>query len=111
MGIAPSRWVCRHRRIAQRTLPNGRPYVFDLSDESHWLAQLRDHGFVVIRGVATPVQVSEAKGLLWDAIEKRFAADRQRRAAFDLNAEKYEGQSHIIFRVLPRQQTRRLKPR
>eukprot|EP00746_Dinoflagellata_sp_MGD_P166697 gnl/MRDRNA2_/MRDRNA2_96772_c0_seq1.p1 gnl/MRDRNA2_/MRDRNA2_96772_c0~~gnl/MRDRNA2_/MRDRNA2_96772_c0_seq1.p1 ORF type:complete len:321 (+),score=65.01 gnl/MRDRNA2_/MRDRNA2_96772_c0_seq1:98-1060(+) len=47
-------------------------YVFDLSDDANWLKHLRDHGFVVLRGVASGDQVCNAKGLLWDAICERF---------------------------------------
>lgn len=58
---------------APATLPADRPwYVFDLSDEANWLEQLRGHGFVVIRGIATTDQVCDAKDLLWDAICERF---------------------------------------
>jgi hypothetical protein len=54
-------------------LPPSEPwYVFDLSDEANWLKQLRSHGFVVIRGVASADQVCAAKDLLWDAICDRF---------------------------------------
>jgi len=47
-------------------------YVFEICDEAIWLKQLRDHGFVVLRGVATAEQVRDAKDMLWDGIQERF---------------------------------------
>eukprot|EP00419_Tripos_fusus_P053136 CAMPEP_0172809424 /NCGR_PEP_ID=MMETSP1075-20121228/8221_1 /TAXON_ID=2916 /ORGANISM="Ceratium fusus, Strain PA161109" /LENGTH=335 /DNA_ID=CAMNT_0013648637 /DNA_START=38 /DNA_END=1045 /DNA_ORIENTATION=+ len=47
-------------------------YMFHLADRVNWLEQLRAHGFVVIRGVATMEQVNVAKNLLWDAMCERF---------------------------------------
>merc|ERR1719321_2184043 len=53
------------------------PYSFDLSDEARWLAQLRDHGFVVLRGVGSSDEVATAKALLWDAVcDRHPSTDR-----------------------------------
>lgn len=51
--------------------PVKHPYVFELLDETGWLDQLQNHGYVVIRGVGSPEQVAEAKELLWQGIEER----------------------------------------
>eukprot|EP00931_Biecheleriopsis_adriatica_P018343 TRINITY_DN1288_c1_g1_i1.p1 TRINITY_DN1288_c1_g1~~TRINITY_DN1288_c1_g1_i1.p1 ORF type:complete len:325 (+),score=56.86 TRINITY_DN1288_c1_g1_i1:65-1039(+) len=72
MGVIVSQ-LQRFLGLSNAQLPDAqRPwYVFDLSDEVNWIDQLRGHGFVVIRGVASDAQVQTAKDLLWDAIGER----------------------------------------
>jgi len=42
---------------------------FAFSDSHKWLEHLHDHGYVVVKNVVLPEEVSTAKSLLWDWLE------------------------------------------
>ena len=49
------------------SLPHGR---FASGDEAAWLNHLREHGYAILAGVASPSEVEAARSALWDAIER-----------------------------------------
>lgn len=64
-------WLLSRTPQEPDALPARPGYVFALADEARWLEHLRSRGFVVVRGVASAEQVSEAKTLLWEGISDR----------------------------------------